>query len=173
MSAGWDTETEVLVIGGGGCGFAAAIAAHDLGAEVAVLEKLARVGGNTALSTGSVPGAGSRFQRAAGIEDSHARMTDDLMALAGPHDCPELTRLLAVESADLVEWLVDTVGARMDIITDYKHIGHSVPRLHAPSSRRGQDLLDDLGSRARVNCCQSVNSFRGRLYWRTRGHQRG
>lgn len=53
MSDAWDTETGVLVIGGGGCGFAAAIALHDAGAEVAVVEKLARVGGNTALSTGS------------------------------------------------------------------------------------------------------------------------
>ena len=32
----------------------------------------------------------------------------------------------------------------MSIITDYKHLGHSLPRLHAPRSRRGQDLLDDL-----------------------------
>jgi fumarate reductase flavoprotein subunit len=29
-------------------------------------------------------------------------------------------------------------------VTAYKHVGHSVPRLHAPASRRGQDLVDDL-----------------------------
>jgi fumarate reductase flavoprotein subunit len=40
--------------------------------------------------------------------------------------------------------LIDTVGARMQLITAYKHIGHTVPRLHAPISRRGQDLVDDL-----------------------------
>ena len=43
-----------------------------------------------------------------------------------------------------VEWLIDDLGARMQLITAYKHIGHSVPRLHAPISRRGQDLVDDL-----------------------------
>ncbi len=144
MAGGWDTETDVLIVGGGGCGLAAAIAAHDSGAEAVIVEKLDRIGGNTSLSTGSVPGAGTRFQRDAGIEDSPERMCRDLMALAGPHDCPELTRLLSEDSADLVEWLVDTVGCRMTIITDYKHLGHSVPRLHAPRSRRGQDLLDDL-----------------------------
>lgn len=53
-------------------------------------------------------------------------------------------RRLARDSAGLVEWLVDAAGARLSIITDYKHVGHSVPRLHAPVSRRGQDLLDDL-----------------------------
>jgi len=148
MSADWDTVTDVLVVGGGGCGLAAAVAAHDDGAAVAVVEKLERIGGNTALSTGSVPGAGTRFQRDAGIEDSPDRMYDDLMRLAGQHDCPELTRLLADESAGLVEWLVDEVGCRMDLITDYRHVGHSVPRLHAPRSRRGQDLLDDLARAA-------------------------
>ena len=144
MPESWDTETGLLVIGGGGCGLAAAIAAHESGIEAVIVEKLDRIGGNTALSTGSVPGAGTRFQRQAGIDDSAERMYDDLMALSGPHDCPELTRLLSDESADLVEWLVDEADCRMSIITDYKHLGHSLPRLHAPRSRRGQDLLDDL-----------------------------
>ena len=140
----YDLETDVLVVGGGACGFAAAIAAHDEGCETAILEKLARVGGNSALSTASVPGAGTRFQRAAGIEDSPDRMFADLMAQSGPHDCPELTRLLAETSASLVEWLADRVEARIGLITEYRHVGHSVPRLHAPRSRRGQDLVDDL-----------------------------
>ena len=51
---------------------------------------------------------------------------------------------MAEVSAETVEWLVDTVDARLQLITAYKHIGHSVPRLHAPVSRRGQDLVDDL-----------------------------
>ena len=39
---------------------------------------------------------------------------------------------------------MDRVPARMSLITDYCHVGHSLPRLHAPTSRRGQDLMDDL-----------------------------
>ena len=77
MAETFDWTLDVLVIGGGGCGLAAAIAAHDAGAEVAIVEKLDRPGGNTALSTGSVPGAGSRFQRAAGIQDSPEQMIAD------------------------------------------------------------------------------------------------
>jgi fumarate reductase flavoprotein subunit len=144
MADDFDWKLDLLAIGGGGCGLAAAIAAHDAGLEAAVVEKLDRPGGNTALSTGSVPGAGSRFQRAAGIEDSAERMIADYEALAGTHDMMPVMRRLARDSAGLVEWLVDAVGARLSIITDYKHVGHSVPRLHAPASRRGQDLLDDL-----------------------------
>lgn len=140
----WDMDVDVLVVGAGACGLAAAIAAHDAGVQVAVLEKRDRPGGNSSLSTGSVPGAGSRFQRAAGIVDSPEVMVADLERIAGDSDLPQLTRRMAAISAEICEWLVDSVGARMALITDYCHVGHTIPRLHAPVSRRGQDLVDDL-----------------------------
>ncbi len=138
------TDVDVLVIGAGACGLAAAIAAHDRGMSAAILEKMDRPGGNSALSTGSVPAAASRFQRAAGIDDDPDRFFKDLMSIAPETDDVELVRRLTKVSAETVEWLVDQVGARLSLVTAYKHIGHSVPRLHAPVSRRGQDLVDDL-----------------------------
>ncbi len=140
----WDMEVDVLVVGAGACGLAAAIAAHDAGVQVAILEKRDRPGGNSSLSTGSVPGAGSRFQREAGIDDSPQVMVADLERLSGDSELPRLTRRMADISAEICEWLVDDVGARMALITDYCHVGHTIPRLHAPVSRRGQDLVDDL-----------------------------
>lgn len=137
-------DVDILVIGAGACGLAAAIAAHDGGASVSIVEKRDRPGGNSSLSTGSVPGAGSRFQREAGIADSPEKMIADLSRIAGETDDPALLRRMAEVSAETVEWLVDTVQARMFLITAYKHIGHTVERLHAPKSRRGQDLVDDL-----------------------------
>ena len=140
----WDMEVDVLVIGAGGCGLTAAIAAHDEGAQVAIVEKRDQPGGNTSLSTGSIPGAGSRFQKAAQIQDSPEVMMADLARVAGSHDLSDVSDMLARISAELCEWLVDCVPARMSLITDYCHVGHTVPRLHAPASRRGQDLMDDL-----------------------------
>jgi len=137
-------DVDVLVIGAGACGLAAAIAAHDAGSSVAIVEKRERPGGNSSLSTGSVPAANSRFQRAAGLEDSPDRMVADLMGIARETDDLALVRRMAEVSAETVEWLVDTAGARLTLITAYKHIGHSIQRLHAPVSRRGQDLVDDL-----------------------------
>lgn len=138
------SDVEVLVVGGGACGMAAAIAAHDGGANVAIIEKMDRPGGNSSLSTGSVPAAGSKYQKAAGIDDAPEAMVRDLTAISGGTEAPELLRRMAEVSAPTVEWLIDDLGARMQLITAYKHIGHSVPRLHAPISRRGQDLVDDL-----------------------------
>jgi len=137
-------DVDVLIIGAGACGLAAAIAAHDAGASAAVVEKLDRPGGNSSLSTGSVPAAGSRFQHEAGIVDDPETYVRDLMGIAKETDDLELVKRLAAVSAETVEWLVDDVGARIALVTAYKHIGHSVPRLHAPVSRRGQDLVDDL-----------------------------
>lgn len=137
-------DVDVLVIGAGACGLAAAIAAHDAGLSAAVVEKQDRPGGNSSLSTGSVPAAGSRFQREAGIVDDPKTYVRDLMGIAKETDDLALVERLAEVSAETVEWLVDDVGARIQLVTAYKHIGHSVPRLHAPVSRRGQDLVDDL-----------------------------
>jgi fumarate reductase flavoprotein subunit len=135
---------DVVVVGGGGCGMAAAIAARQQGAEVIVLEKAPEVGGNTALSTGSVPGAGTRFQAAAGIEDSPELMAEDIMRQTGYQSDRELVLHLCNEARGLVDWLVDDLGVELYLVTDYKHIGHSVHRLHAPASREGADLVKDL-----------------------------
>ncbi len=144
MHSDWDMEIDVGVVGAGGCGLTAALAAHEEGAQVAVLEKFDKISGNTGLSTGSVLGAGTKYQRMAGIEDSPEKMIEDLLKQSGPHEVPHLVKVLAYESASLVEWLIEDIGIRMQLITDYRHVGHSVPRLHAPASRKGCDLIDDL-----------------------------
>lgn len=140
----WDIEVDVLVVGAGACGLIAALRAAEAGATVAIVEKDERLAGNSMVSSGSVPGAGTRFQRAAGVEDSAERYRADLLATSGPHEAEHLSEALAGVSAELVEWLVDAAGVEMTLITAYRHVGHSVTRLHAPPSRRGRDLVDGL-----------------------------
>ncbi len=137
-------DIDVLVIGAGAGGLTAAIAAADAGAETAIVEKRDRPGGNSSLSTGSMIGAGTRFQRQAGVDDGPERYLADIDRIAPLTDCPALVRRLAQTSARTTEWLADEVGVKLVLITDYRHVGHSRARLHAPPSRRGQDLVDDL-----------------------------
>ncbi|KAA9153653.1 FAD-dependent oxidoreductase [Microbacterium lushaniae] len=139
-----ERDVDVIVVGAGGCGLTAAIAAAEAGASVALLEKEERAGGNTWLSTGSVPAAGSRFQKEAGVQDSPEIMAADLLRKSGPHDAESTVELLARESASLVEWLVDDHQVDLRLITDYKHVGHSITRLHAPAARKGEFLVKDL-----------------------------
>lgn len=135
---------DLVVVGAGACGMVAALAASDAGKSVLVLEKLGVVGGNSTLSTGSVPGANTRFQREAGIDDSPAAMVEDLLETSGPHEAEDLLALMAESSAEIIEWLVDRHEIGLYLITDYKHVGHSVPRLHAPADRNGANLTADL-----------------------------
>src|SRR5258706_16402752 len=65
----------VLVIGAGACGLTAALAARDAGQEVLVLERDATPSGSTALSSGFVPAAPTRFQRG---DDSAEHMVADV-----------------------------------------------------------------------------------------------
>lgn len=148
MSDGHSASVDVLVIGAGGCGLTAALAAQEAGVDVAILEKAGSLGGNTALSSGSIPAAPTRFQACAGVEDSVALFAGDLRAAAGSHDADPLVDILAETSGALIDFLVDC-GVTLDLITTYKHVGHTTCRLHAPPSRKGVDLLDDLAAAVR------------------------
>ncbi len=64
------SDIDLLVIGAGACGLAGAIAAHDAGIRAAIVEKRDRPGGNSALSTGSVPG---RVRAGSGTPASRTR----------------------------------------------------------------------------------------------------
>ena len=56
--------TDVLVVGSGGAGMGAAIAAREAGADVIMIEKLAMVGGTTLLSSTAFNAGGSQVQMA-------------------------------------------------------------------------------------------------------------
>src|SRR5207248_1375284 len=67
------TQTQVLVIGGGACGTIAALAAKEHGAEAFIVERDAKPSGSTSLSSGQIPAAGTKLQRAAGLLDAVER----------------------------------------------------------------------------------------------------
>jgi succinate dehydrogenase/fumarate reductase flavoprotein subunit len=50
----WDLEYDVVVIGWGSAGTAAAVTAHDQGAKVLILEKMANGGGNSSICGGNI-----------------------------------------------------------------------------------------------------------------------
>lgn len=68
----WDLEADVVALGSGIGGLAAAIAAREHGSKSLVLERTDEVGGVTALSLGELWVAGNHHALAAGIDDSPA-----------------------------------------------------------------------------------------------------
>ncbi|NJO14000.1 MAG: FAD-dependent oxidoreductase [Rhizobiales bacterium] len=65
-------ETDVIILGTGAAGMAAALAAHETGAEVLLVEKWDRVGGTSAISGGVIWVADNPRMRASGMADSRA-----------------------------------------------------------------------------------------------------
>ncbi|MFC4544095.1 FAD-dependent oxidoreductase [Halosolutus amylolyticus] len=144
----FDVETDVLVAGGGGTGLVAALAAAErTGGTVTVLEKSHRLGGNTSLSTGMIPAAGTRFQRDAGIDETPADMARDILEKNDYEADEEMVRHLCTESTNLIHWLVDDWDITLQFVDDFTYPQHSTYRMHAPPGRNGENLVAELADR--------------------------
>jgi fumarate reductase flavoprotein subunit len=145
----WAVETDVLVGGGGGTGLVAGLAAaenDDL--TVTIMEKADAFGGNTSLSTGMIPAAGTRLQEAAGIEESPEAMARDILEKNDYAADEDRVLHLCRESAPLVHWLVDDWDVDLHLVDDFKYPKHSEYRMHAPPGRNGDNLVSQLVERA-------------------------
>jgi fumarate reductase flavoprotein subunit len=146
---GWDIETDVVVVGAGGCGTTAALAAGERGASVLLIDRDHRPVANTARSGGMIPAAGTRLQRAAGIEETPEHFAENILAKNHRQSDPEQTLHLARTARELVDWLVDTHQVRLELATDFLYPAHTEYRMHCPPERTGAALLADLRRAAR------------------------
>ena len=131
----------VVVIGAGACGLTAALAAKDAGAEVLVLERDSSPSGSTALSSGFVPAAGTRYQRAAGIDDSPELFAADVMRKNHGEADPRIVDALCRGIGPTLEWLDDRHGVRFDVLQGFTYPGHSRLRMHAVAEKTGEALM--------------------------------
>jgi succinate dehydrogenase/fumarate reductase flavoprotein subunit len=121
---------DVVIVGGGGSGLAAAIEARAAGAQVALLEKNEKLGGSTAWSIGSISATGTPHQLRRGIhdrpEDHYADMPLFADALAG-RDNDQLRRILCDEVPGAFRWLL-ALGVRF--YGPMPEPPHRQPRMH-------------------------------------------
>lgn len=137
----FDLSVPVLVIGAGACGICAALTAKENGTEVMILERDDTPSGSSALSTCLIPAAGTKLQKAAGVEDSVEIFAEDLIAKAKNQNDPDMAYWVAENSAPTVDWLMDTVGLPLSLLTGFKYPGHSVWRMHGSPNRTGTELM--------------------------------
>lgn len=136
-----DISYSVVIVGGGGCGLTAALAARDAGAEVLVIERDPVPRGTTAMSTGLIPAAGTPDQAAAGIADSAQLLADDIVAKTKGRTDPEIALRLAEESAETVQWLRDAHGVPLSLVDGFLYPGHTVRRMMGTPHRTGEELM--------------------------------
>lgn len=144
---------DVVVIGAGGAGLAAAIEARAAGAGVLLLEKNERPGGSTSWSIGSITATQTPHQRRRGIVDSPADHWADMPAFAGElarRDNAQLRRVLCDEAPATFQWLLDS-GVRF--MGPMPEPPHRQPRMHnvLPNSRSFIYHLERRARRAGVD----------------------
>ena len=141
----WDRNTDVVIIGTGYAGLAAAIEAHDAGAKVIIIEKSQVIGGNSAIASGALNAVDPERQKKQDIEDSidlHFNQTLEGGDFRGDR---EKVRFLAEHALEGLQWL-EKQGVEFEPKV-YTVIGALWPRSHDPANKgRGGAIVKVLKS---------------------------
>ena len=125
-----ELTTDVLVVGAGGAGMAAAVTAHQNGADVLIIEKMGKVGGNTMISGTAYNAADPIRQPAQGIEDSPEKHYEQTLSGGDNLGNPELVKVLTDNAYAGIEWL-ESLGMQFKD-TVFTVLGGLWPRAHKP-----------------------------------------
>ena len=106
----WDIEADVVIVGYGGAGAAAAWEALKAGASVTIVEASQKAGGSTDMCGGYITLAGTTLQEKLGFEDNAENLYQYLLISGGNAVSEPHCRVLADCSRDLYDWLVDELG---------------------------------------------------------------
>ena len=103
-------QFDLVVIGAGCAGMTAALEAADLGAKVALLEKMNMPFGNTIYAGGHFNATNTFVQKENGLTDTIDEFYKGMMTVSQGRGDPALTRIYCEKSADCIEWLSKRCG---------------------------------------------------------------
>ena len=139
------TDVDVIVLGSGFAGLRAAVAASSSGCSVLVVEAQSEIGGRSRFSWSNIMGAGTRFQREAGIDDSAKAMFEQYMRLNAFRLDASVAWALCEGAGKEIEWLADNGVEIRGVVPNESF---EVPRIHR--TRGGQQIIDVLTKLART-----------------------
>ncbi len=124
-------DTEIAIIGGGGAGLAAAVAAVETGAKVIVLESRRSLGGNTALA-GGIFAAESHLQRRMRLDVRTDACFQEAMNYAHNKINPRIIRAYLNKSGGTIKWL-ENMGLKIYGLPPY-YPGQTMVTWHCPKT---------------------------------------
>lgn len=142
------TEThDVVIVGAGGAGLAAAIEAKAAGVDVIVLEKMPLAGGNTLISGAEYAAPNNWIQKKEGIEDGTELFVQDMLKGGDHVNDEKLVRVVAENALKGAEWLKDDIGVEWEDELMFFG-GHSVKRSLIPKGASGKEIITKLVAKA-------------------------
>ncbi|MDP3907356.1 FAD-dependent oxidoreductase [Novosphingobium sp.] len=123
MTAGWDKEVDVLVVGSGAGGMLCALAAADRHADVMIIEKEPLWGGTSATSGAGIWIPNSDVAKAAGFVDDLDDAFTYVRALSADNVPDENIRAFVTNAAPMLRWLMDN--------TPIEYMAFPYPDYHA------------------------------------------
>ncbi len=150
----FDLEVDVVVLGTGGAGLTAALAAHDFGAgEVLILEKFGMIGGTTAMSGGMLWIPLNDQQAEHGVEDSFEEVVAYLDGLAEDgHLDPEALGAFLEEGPEMLRWFEEKTPVRLRLFPgfpDYQSYAEGAKEFGSRSLDNDAFPFAELGSWAK------------------------
>lgn len=141
-----DLTVDVVIVGAGGAGMAAAVEAQEAGKNVLVIEKMPIVGGNTNRATGGMNASETSVQTEQGVTDSNEIFYQDTLKGGKELNDPELLKTMVENSADALEW-VNNLGAGLTKVSFSG--GATNSRIHQPEdgSAVGPVVVDVLSAK--------------------------
>ena len=156
---------DVLVVGAGGAGMTAALAAADRGLDTLLVEKSEYFGGNTARSGGGVWVPGNYALRAAGVDDTPEAAKQYLDSIVGD-EVPKVRRDTYIDRGpEMMDFVRDRTPVRFAWVPEYSDyhpeapggrpggrsvepvpidgriIGEEIRRLHPPYSKAPANMV--------------------------------
>jgi succinate dehydrogenase/fumarate reductase flavoprotein subunit len=140
-------ETDILILGGGGAGTAAALIAQENGAKVLIATKLRHGDANTMMAEGGIQAA------TRGTKDSPYYHYLDVLGGGHFKNTPELVHALVTEAPKVLAWL-ESMGCMLTKFPDgvmraLHGGGTSRKRMHYAADITGAEIMRTLRDEAR------------------------
>ena len=137
----WDETVDVIVVGSGFAGLAAAIEAKKAGANVIVLEKMPTFGGNSIINGGILTATGCPQQKMHNIKDSVELLEKDILTAGNYMNYAEKVHFMASQALSNYEWTVNELGVEYLPDAIGQEGGHSVPRYVTTKNGSGSGIV--------------------------------
>ncbi len=168
LPAKWDETWDVVVVGSGFAGQAAAAEAAGGGAKVVILEKMPTYGGNSIINGGVYAAWDSKFHYRQNLnlgDDSVKQHVNDTVKGGDYYNLPELVEVMASGAAPALDWMINEGGAQIRP-TVTRAGGHTAYRTHSAVAGVGREYTEALRKIAEKRGAKMVLGTEVTWIWR-------